>query len=93
MADWYVYMLRCADGSLYTGVTTDLDRRVKEHNHGLASRGAKYTRVRQPVSLVYSEALASRSLACKREWEIKQLRKTEKEILVGQSESQYSMRK
>ncbi|REL28342.1 GIY-YIG nuclease family protein [Thalassotalea euphylliae] len=78
---WYVYLLRCADNSLYCGVTTDLSRRVIEHNQS-PTRGAKYTRVRRPVELVYSESQASRSLACQREYAIKQLSKQQKEALV-----------
>ena len=73
---WFVYMVRCADDTLYTGVTTDVERRLSEHNHG--AKGAKYTRVRRPVSLVYQEAAPCRSSACKREWAIKQLSKSQK---------------
>lgn len=80
---WRVYMLRCADGTLYTGITTDLDRRLEEHN--TAPAGARYTRSRRPVSLVYDEPAASRSEASIREAAIKQLTRTEKEALVGQS--------
>ena len=75
-----VYILRCADGTLYTGITTDLDRRVQEHNDGV---GAKYTRGRGPVVVVYKEILSSRSVASKREAEIKSLDKTEKMKLIG----------
>jgi putative endonuclease len=78
---WSVYILRCADNSLYTGVTTDVQRRLDEHN-GLVKNGAKYTRNRQPVKLVYQEAAASRSEACKRESAIKNLNKSKKEQLV-----------
>ncbi len=79
-----MYMVRCADGRLYTGVTTDVQRRVAEHNgQGETSgAGAKCTRARRPVAVVYQEAHESRSAACKREWEIKQLSKTEKEALL-----------
>lgn len=77
---WYVYIVRCADNSLYTGITTDLERRVAEHNS--AHKAARYTRARQPVVLVYYESLQSRSLASKREWAIKQLKKSEKEVLL-----------
>lgn len=79
---WSVYILRCADNSLYTGVTTDVQRRLDEHN-GLIKNGAKYTRNRQPVSLVYQENADSRSLACKRESAIKSLSKSEKERLIA----------
>ncbi|WP_299199099.1 GIY-YIG nuclease family protein [uncultured Amphritea sp.] len=74
---WYVYILRCADDSLYTGVTTDTGRRVKEHNQN-DRLGAKYTRVRRPVSLVYRESCNSRSEACKREAQIKALSRAAK---------------
>jgi putative endonuclease len=53
---WCVYMLRCADSTLYTGVTTDVSRRVAEHNSGIKGKGAKYTAARQPVTLVYEES-------------------------------------
>ena len=72
MSGWHVYILRCADGSLYTGVATDLERRLHEHNHNDAL-GARYTRARRPVVLVYSEPAESRSAACKREAVIKRL--------------------
>ena len=81
--DWFVYMLRCADNSLYTGITTDVIRRVDEHNGlGAKGAGAKYTRVRQPVELVYQEQLASRSEAGRREAALKKLSKKDKEKLV-----------
>ena len=79
MSDHYVYILRCADDTLYTGYTTDPDRRVAEHNAG---EGAKYTRGRTPVELVYLERYDSRSAAMSREYEIKQLRRPEKRRLV-----------
>jgi len=66
---YFVYMVRCADDSLYTGITTDLERRVEEHNY--SSKGAKYTRARRPVILVYSEIYPTRSEASKREYFIK----------------------
>lgn len=71
MSNWFVYIMRCADGTLYTGITTDLARREQEHNS--AKNGARYTRSRRPVVLVYSEAVANRSEASKREHAIKQL--------------------
>ena len=67
-ADHWVYVLRCADGTLYTGYTTDVDRRVAEHGDG---EGAKYTRGRTPIELVHVEGYASRSAALSREHEIK----------------------
>jgi predicted GIY-YIG superfamily endonuclease len=76
---WFVYLLRCADGSLYTGITNDLPRRLEKHNAGIASR---YTRSRLPVVLVYQEAQASRSLALKRELAIKALSRQAKELLI-----------
>ena len=76
---WFVYMLRCADGSLYTGITKDLKRRCKQHNAGTASR---YTRSRRPTRLVYQETHASRSLALKREAAIKALSRQEKKALI-----------
>ena len=76
----YVYILRCADDTLYTGYTTDVDRRVAEHDAG---EGAKYTRGRAPVDLVYTESFGSRSAALSREHEIKALSRAEKERLAG----------
>ena len=80
MNDWFVYMLRCEDNSLYTGITTDVERRVIEHN-GKKSV-TKYTRVRQPVEVVYQEKAGSRSEASKREAKLKKLKKHAKEALV-----------
>ncbi len=76
----YVYILRCADDTLYTGYTTDVDRRVSEHNAG---EGAKYTRGRTPVELLYTEPYETRSAALSREHEIKALSRAEKERLAG----------
>lgn len=76
----YVYVLECADGSLYTGYTTDVERRVAEHDAG---EGAKYTRGRTPVSLVHTESFETRSEAMSREYAIKGLSRAEKESLVG----------
>ena len=76
---WYVYILKCADDTLYTGVTTDIERRLKEHNH--EKIGAKYTRARRPVSLVYQETHLTRSEATRREAELKKFSKTEKQRL------------
>lgn len=73
---YYVYMVRCKDNSLYTGWTTDPKRRAKEHNKG---KGAKYTRSRRPVKLVYVEETSTKQEAMKREYAIKQLQKVEKE--------------
>lgn len=78
---WYVYMVECADGSLYTGVATDVERRVEEHN-SQTLKAAKYTRARQPVTLAYQSLEGSRSEACRREWEIKQLSRSQKLRLI-----------
>lgn len=77
---WYVYILKCADSTFYTGVTTDLVRRLKEHNDSVL--GAKYTRVRRPVSLVLSESHDNRSSAQIREAAIKKLSRQEKLLLL-----------
>lgn len=84
MSDWYVYMLRCADNTLYTGVTTDPERRLREHN-GEVKGGARYTRTRQPVTMVWQETHANRSEACKREAQIKRISKTAKEKLITEN--------
>ena len=88
----YVYMLRCSDGSLYTGYTTDPDRRVREHNDG--KRGAKATRNKRPVELVYSECFEhedmreAKRLAQSREWHIKHdLNKQQKESLIKEGKN------
>lgn len=73
-------MLRCSDGTLYTGITTDVSRRVMEHNE--SDRGAKYTRARRPVELVYSKKAGSKSDAAKEEWRIKKLSREKKEALI-----------
>ena len=75
---WYVYMLRCGDGTLYTGITDDVDRRFAAHQAG---KGAKYTRGRGPLELVYREELADKSAALKREYQIKRLPRLEKQAL------------
>jgi predicted GIY-YIG superfamily endonuclease len=79
---WFVYLLRCWDNSLYCGITNNIDRRIEQHNKGIAS---KYTRGRLPVKLVYLEVMRSRSEASKRESSIKRLSKIEKEKLIGGS--------
>lgn len=86
----YVYILRCADDSLYAGYTTDLERRLAEHNGTGATirsktAGARYTRARRPVALVHTEAYDTRSAALKREAAIKKLTKGEKESLLATS--------
>ena len=79
MSEWFVYILRCEDDTLYTGINNDLIRRCDQHNAGTASR---YTRSRLPVVVVYQEAQATRSLALKRELAIKALSRQQKELLV-----------
>jgi UV DNA damage endonuclease len=76
---WFLYLLRCADGSLYTGITNNVARRCKQHNAGTASR---YTRSRLPVELIYQESQVSRSVALKRESAIKAMSRQEKESLI-----------
>lgn len=78
---WKLYILRCGDGSLYTGITTDVDARLEIHRSG---KGAKYTRGRGPLELVYSEDCGSHSDALKREYAIKALPREEKERLCNQ---------
>ena len=78
-AGYYVYIVRCADGTLYTGCTTDPERRIRVHNQG---QGAKYTRSRLPVVLVYSEPAENRSAALRRERAIKALTRAEKLALI-----------
>jgi UV DNA damage endonuclease len=76
---WIVYVLRCADGSLYTGITNDLERRLEQHNGGTASR---YTRSRLPVTLAYQESQTNQSMALKRELAIKAMSRKAKEVLI-----------
>ncbi len=78
---WFVYLVQCKDGSLYTGVSTDVKRRVQEHN-GSDKKGARYTRARRPVTLRYLENCANRSEACKREAAIKKLTRSQKFSLI-----------
>ena len=77
---WTVYILRCGDGTLYTGITDDLPRRLAAHRAG---RGAKYTRGRGPLTLVYREEQPDRAAASRREWAIKRLTRAEKEALAA----------
>lgn len=81
---WTVYLALCGDDTLYCGITTDAERRVAEHNCG---QGARYTRARTPVKLVYSECHADRASALKREYAIKQMTRQEKEDLVAHGSS------
>jgi predicted GIY-YIG superfamily endonuclease len=75
---WYLYILRCGDNTLYTGITTDVAKRLEAHRSG---KGAKYTRGRAPLELVYQEECEDHSQALKREWEIKALTRMQKEKL------------
>ena len=79
--NYVVYLLECADGTFYTGVTTDMARRLTEHNEGV--RGAKYTKARRPVTVVYQEAASSRSEAQKREYVLRHLSRVEKQRLAA----------
>ncbi len=81
---WVVYVLRCRTGQLYTGCTTDLERRVREHNSGA---GSKFTRSRLPVVVVYREELGNKSEALRRELAIKAMRRSEKLELAGHAAS------
>ena len=76
---WYVYILRCADDTLYTGITNDLARRLKAHNAGTAS---KYTRVRRPVVIVYHEEAETKGDALRRELQIKSMPRSQKQTLI-----------
>ena len=79
---WKLYILRCRDGGLYTGITTDVEKRLEAHRTG---KGAKYTRGRAPLELVYRETCGSHSEALKRELEIKKLSRQEKQNLIGKA--------
>ena len=78
---WYLYILKCSNNTYYTGVTTDIERRLKEHNNKQL-RGSKYAKARIPVELVYQETHPDRSRAQKREYQIKQLTRAKKEELI-----------
>ena len=79
---WYLYILRCKDGSLYTGITTDVEKRLEAHQSG---KGAKYTRGRGPLALVYKEECGDHSEALKRELEVKALTRAEKLKLIDKN--------
>ena len=83
---WYVYMVQCSDGTLYTGITNDLEKRITAHNSG--KDGARYTRGRRPVKLVYAEKTGSKSAAARQERRIKKLDRAQKILL---AENQYIM--
>ena len=78
---WFIYMIRCHGGQLYTGITTDVERRFGEHQQG---KGAKFLRGKQPLQLVFSEKIGNRSEALKMELTVKKLRRSEKELLIQQ---------
>lgn len=83
----YTYILRCSDGTLYTGYTNDLDKRIRDHNSG---KGAKYTKTRIPVKLVYYEVYENKTDAMSREWHIKHdMPRAEKEMLIRVSNNSY----
>ncbi|MBQ7614643.1 MAG: GIY-YIG nuclease family protein [Butyrivibrio sp.] len=77
----YAYILKCADDTYYCGYTNDLENRIKKHNQG---KGAKYTRGRLPVVLVYYEVFASKEEAMSREWHLKQLSRAQKELIISE---------
>jgi putative endonuclease len=81
METWFVYMIRCTNGSLYTGCTNNVIRRWHQHKQG---RGAKYLKAHKPLAVVFVEEHADRSRACRREYEIKQLEKEKKESLIAE---------
>jgi putative endonuclease len=80
---YFVYMLKCSDETLYTGIAQDVNKRLHEHNS--SPKGAKYTRGRRPVTLVYSESCEDKSTALKREYAIKKLTRAEKEMLLSEN--------
>ena len=80
--EWFVYILECRDGTFYTGITNDLDKRLQAHRDGAAS---KYTRSRLPVRVVYTESCATRSDALKRESMIKEMRRADKRRLISRA--------
>ena len=80
MMKWFLYVLKCNDGTLYTGGTTNIQRRLKEHN--TSARGAKYTKTRRPVNIVYWKPYKDQSSAQKAEYEFKQLTREQKEKII-----------
>jgi len=82
--DWFLYIVRCNDDSLYTGITTDVDRRLREHHRG-GTRGAGYLRGRTPLQIVFSRQLPDRASASRAEFAVKQLSKARKELLAAGS--------
>lgn len=88
--DWFLYILKCRDNTFYTGITTDLERRLEQHNNGTASR---CTRSRLPVVRVYQETCADRSEALKRECAVKKLTREEKELMVKKKRTAVARKK
>ncbi|HKJ82861.1 MAG TPA: GIY-YIG nuclease family protein [Mariprofundaceae bacterium] len=82
LSTWFLYLIRCRDGSLYTGITTDVARRIAEHESG---KGAKYLRGKGPLTLVHQQKIGSRSEALAAEAAVKKLSRAEKEAMIGQS--------
>jgi putative endonuclease len=80
---YYTYIVECKDGTLYTGYTNDIDKRIKAHNDG---KGAKYTKSRRPVRLVYRESFDTKEEAMSREWHIKKMSRAKKTGLIGKAE-------
>lgn len=89
MAWWFVYMLRCSDGTLYTGATNNLEKRVEAHGTG---RGARYTRSRRPVALVYTRRVKDRSRALSLEAQLKQLTRAQKHRLIAAHQAKITLR-
>lgn len=81
MSDWYLYIIKCRDGALYTGISTDIDRRLAEHR-GRGDTGSKYLKGKAPLTLLFQERIGSRSLALKVENRVKKLSKAEKERVI-----------
>ena len=84
--NWHLYVLLCSDGSYYTGITTDIKRRLEEHN--TSAKGAKYTKARRPVKVIYTEIFSNRSSAQKAEYRFKQLTRKQKEKVINESRRQ-----
>ncbi|MFC1837718.1 GIY-YIG nuclease family protein [Thermodesulfobacteriota bacterium] len=82
---WLVYMIRCSDGTLYTGITKDIEKRIEAHNSG--KNGARYTRSRRPVTLVYAEQVESKSTAARLEHQIKRLSRSKKEKMITEKKN------
>jgi len=83
IGDWFLYVVECSDGTLYTGVTTDVIRRLREHNS--PAKGAKYTRSRRPVNLIYHTDFSSQTTACKAEAKFKKLSRKQKLEVINES--------